>query len=129
MITCNILGVVPRTFAGPLLLSAACRLIGFVVSPFTTLAEHPLVVQFLARLVLLIFSWHAWFRLAHALDKTNDAFLGSYLLLITACQFHLPFYASRMLPNTFALVVVLHAYTEWIRGNVPRAASCLVIST
>ena len=122
-------GVVPRTFTGPILLSTACNIVGLIVSPVTTLSEHPLVVQFLARLVLLMANWHAWFRVARALDKRHDKWIGSYLLLITACQFHLPFYASRMLPNTFALVIVLHAYAEWLAGNVARAAACLVMAT
>ena len=129
-------GVVPRTFVGPFLLSTACRMIGFLVSPMTTLSEHPLVVQFLARLLLLMASWNAWFRLASALDRRqHDQHLGSYLLVVTACQFHLPFYASRMLPNTFALVIVLHAYAEWIQGTnnanatIKRAAACLVVAT
>jgi len=123
-------GVVPRTFTGPLFLSTACRVVSLIVSPITTLAEHPLTVQFLARLFLLMASWHAWFRLARALDKKRqNQWIGSYMLVITACQFHLPFYASRMLPNTFALVVILHAYTEWLAGNIGRAAACLVMAT
>lgn len=35
-----------------------------------------------------------------------------------------------MLPNTFALVVVLHAYADWLRQtNIARAATCLVVAT
>jgi alpha-1,6-mannosyltransferase len=121
-------GVVPRTFTGPLILAYISYFISWIASPIDTLS--PLQIQFLARLVLLTFSWHAWFRLARALDqKTRDLQIGSYLLIISACQFHIPYYASRMLPNTFALVLVLHAYAEWILGKYQRAAAGLVAAT
>lgn len=55
--------------------------------------------------------------------------VGPWLLLITACQFHIPFYASRMLPNTFALAVILHAYSFWLQGSIERAASLVVFVT
>ena len=118
-------GVVPRTFMGPLILASFCRLLTFVCHPCINLADYPMVIMFLARLFLLSFHLHAWFRLA----KIVGGYKGSYLLLITAVQFHVPFYASRMLPNTFALVVVLHAYADWISGNVDRAAAGLVAAT
>ena len=72
----------------------------------------------------------------------NDYFSseGSWLLVITACQFHMPYYGSRMLPNCFALVLVLQCYACWIKGaghqgqqsghlGVKTAASILVIAT
>jgi alpha-1,6-mannosyltransferase len=54
---------------------------------------------------------------------------GSWLLLITACQFHIPFYSSRMLPNVFALSVVLQSYACWVEGRIMPAASLLVSAT
>ena len=118
-------GVVPRTFTGPLILAASCRILTILCRPVVNLAEYPMFVMFLARFLLLAAHLHAWYRLARAVG----GYKGPYLLWITAAQFHVPFYASRMLPNTFALVVVLHAYTEWFSGNVERAAIGLVAAT
>lgn len=117
-------GVVPRTFLGPLILATICRIITTIASPLYTL--DPLQVQLLARGVLLLLTLQAWFRLA---STVPSQWKGTYLLLVTAIQFHMPFYASRMLPNTFALILVLHAYAEWFRGNIPRAAVLLVVCT
>ena len=118
-------GVVPRTFMGPLILAGCCRALTILCHPFLNLADHPTFVMFLARLLLWAVHLHAWYRLAKKVGGDK----GSYLLLLTAAQFHIPYYSSRMLPNTFALILVLHSYSEWIGGSIPRAAVALVAAT
>lgn len=36
-------------------------------------------------------------------------------VVLTMLQFHLPFYISRMLPNSFALILTNVAMADWIR--------------
>lgn len=124
-------GVVPRTFVGPLILATFCRIFTVILYPIYNLADHPLQVQLLARSLLLALVLHGWFRLAHAVGTKTSSSLwrGTYMLLVTAVQFHMPFYASRMLPNTFALWLVLHAHADWFQGNTKRAAMFLVATT
>jgi len=123
-------GVVPRTFFGPLILSTFLKIVAFVLRPFIVLQRHPLVVQALGRAILLVFNVHAHHRLAKAsnaiLNSSSDFLVGFYFLLITACQFHIPFYGSRMLPNSFALGLVVNAYAEWFRSK-PRNAIILMV--
>ena len=60
------------------------------------------------------------------IDTTSSHYYsseGSWLLVITACQFHMPYYGSRMLPNSFALVLVLQCYACWIYGSASSNAS------
>ena len=104
-----------------------------------------MLVQFLIRLELLLFNWMACTRLAKAVDfyfknqsssvqkRKSDTTIqsrtiGSYYLLITAAQFHIPFYSSRLLPNTFALLLVTNAYADWFRGYYKRTAMYLVFT-
>jgi alpha-1,6-mannosyltransferase len=54
---------------------------------------------------------------------------GAAFLLITALQFHLPFYASRPLPNTFALVPANVAHAYWLHGRHPQRAIALLAFT
>jgi len=136
-------GVVPRTFLGPLLLSWAVTLlrVPFLWVLSIDLLDHPLLVQTLARAILMAATCLSWCQLARAVDAKSTtssqavytaisySWTGTYLLLITACQFHMPFYASRMLPNTFALVVVLQALRAWLIGNSSKAAALLVFGT
>lgn len=87
-----------------------------------------MMMQFLSRFSLssiLAFSWNQFAWALH--HKARGA--GAWMLLITACQFHMPFYASRMLPNVFALAMVLNCYAAWMNDNVPRAATFLVVAT
>jgi len=126
-------GVVPRTFLGPLIIATVLKLLSMALRPFFHLDDHPLLVQSFARGILLLFNLHAHYRLAKAASAkftpSKGFLVGGYFLLITASQFHLPFYASRMLPNTFALGLVTHAYAEWIRSNFPRAIVLMVFCT
>ena len=52
------------------------------------------------------------------------AILGSTcakaFIVLTAVQFHLPFYMSRTLPNTFALAVVSFGTADWLEAKHPR---------
>jgi alpha-1,6-mannosyltransferase len=122
-------GVVPRTFLGPLVIATICQVIRWIQFLLVDISLRPELVQSLARLVLLLFNVAGFFAMARALDKkTANTTTGTYLLIITACQFHLPFYASRMLPNTFALCLTLQCYAAWLRGNCSIAAVYLVIA-
>jgi len=134
-------GVVPRTFTGPFILSFLCRILLFPCSVLNVDA-NPDFVQFLARFCLLSLNLWGWLRLALAVDRASlvspSPFLqkkeivmteGSWLLLITACQFHIPFYSSRMLPNSFALVLVLHSYSYWLEKKMSTAIAVIVFGT
>jgi alpha-1,6-mannosyltransferase len=126
-------GVVPRTFLGPLMISTALQTVAFALRPFFQLGDHPLLVQSLARFTLLLFNIHAHYRLAKAANTkfghSKDFRLGGSFLLITACQFHIPFYASRMLPNSFALGIVTHSYADWLDFNISRSVVLMVFCT
>ena len=54
---------------------------------------------------------------------------ATWHLLITSSQFHVMFYASRPLPNIFALTLALIAASYWLRGNTGKfiLASAFVI--
>ncbi len=142
------LSVVPRTFMGAFLLSSIAKTISFIIpKQILDLPSHPMLVQFVIRLELLLLSWLAHLRLSGSIARyfqrrmpqmnptaspvlhPPPIMISNYYLLITASQFHLPFYSSRLLPNTFALILATHAYADWFNDRPHRAAALLVIST
>lgn len=90
-------GVVPRTFIGPLYLTAIARpLISiFSLSRLTSL----LVVRGVLSATLCLTFVH----IRMSATRTFSARTGTLFMLLTAVQFHLAFYSSRLLPNMFAM--------------------------
>lgn len=147
--------MVPRTFLGAFILSSITRVISIIIpKQIYNLKSHPMTVQFLIRLQLLLFAWMAHVRLSKALERyfkdrhiqsssssslkeqytkisttQTSKFIANYYLLITASQFHLPYYASRLLPNTFATILVTLSYAAWFNNNPHFTAAYLVFTT
>lgn len=87
-------GVVPRTFIGPVLLAG-------ISEPFIKLFgfEH---AQFIVRAVLGLFNAAALLVMKQNVGRAFGVSTGRWYALLQASQFHVIFYASRMLPNMFA---------------------------
>lgn len=110
-------GVVPRTFLGPLAVSA-------VAYPFFTIMQligaRKLHVQILVRAVLSLAVITGLNSYKSAVISRLGRSVGWWLSVLTLSQFHLLFYASRPLPNIYALVIVLHALAAWLRAQHSR---------
>ncbi|KAI7885945.1 Alg9-like mannosyltransferase family-domain-containing protein [Mucor mucedo] len=102
-------GVVPRTFLGATILS----LIGWPFIHFFPLS--PIDEQVLVRIIL---SAGVVFSLGKFASGGVRSLFGSFTAQITiallVCQFHLVFWASRTLPNMFALPWVMMGLSHWL---------------
>jgi alpha-1,6-mannosyltransferase len=116
-------GVVPRTFLPPLALAAA-------VAPAAALAAALGLakwwVQLAARLCLGAASAASLSRVGRAVDSRFGKATGGLFALLCAAQFHLPFYASRTLPNTFALLFTNLSLALWLEGAAEPSLLVLV---
>lgn len=116
-------GVVPRTFLAPLALAAAS-------APFAAFARALGLgrgwTQLAARLALGGASSACLGRVGRALDARFGRSVGGLFALLCAAQFHLPFYASRTLPNTFALLCTNVSLGLWLDGAAEPALLALV---
>uniref|UniRef100_A0A1B6IWE4 Mannosyltransferase n=1 Tax=Homalodisca liturata TaxID=320908 RepID=A0A1B6IWE4_9HEMI len=105
-------GVVPRTFIGPLAVSALSSPVFLIIS---ALGFNKFTTQYLVRAVLgacVIWSLRK-FRMT--LQYLFGPELACWFIIITASQYHFMFYLSRPLPNIFALPLVLLALHCWLR--------------
>ncbi|ORZ41237.1 Alg9-like mannosyltransferase family-domain-containing protein [Catenaria anguillulae PL171] len=124
-------GVVPRTFLGALTVSG-------LVSPLLWTARHVLGVSSLMRqkmimlyaaratLGLLVTLSHLAFSIS-LFDLTSSLSTSAIYLLLTASQFHTTFWATRTLPNTFALIPTTLALAATIHKptSLPRITTTL----
>lgn len=116
--------MVDRTFLGALVVSA------FSYLPFKLalyLGSTKLVGLYISRLVLGILNLVPCVLLKSEVSRKLGKTVGLAFTLLTACQFHLPFYMSRTLPNTFALCVCLWAYYFWLKNKFKHVAGCVAL--
>nr|CAH0109712.1 unnamed protein product [Daphnia galeata] len=114
-------GVVPRTFLGPIAVSA-------VAAPFVSLF-HVLEIPKNASLYLVRSALGAlvlWplIKLRKRIQETLGQGTSNWFVFITVSQFHFLFYLSRPLPNTMALPLVLLAYYYWLGQQHGKFIAC-----
>lgn len=73
--------------------------------------------------------WLAMCRMHQAIRRQLGSTYAKAFIVVTAMQFHLPFYMSRTLPNTFALAVLGFAIADWIETKHPRRLIALLAFT
>jgi alpha-1,6-mannosyltransferase len=109
-------GVVPRTFVGPAITSAIVWPL-HVLSEFSRRASvHDAVAsQLLVRSALGLLFWFAYRSLREATAKRFSKRAGSMFGWLTFAQFHILYYCTRTLPNSFALVVTSVGFSLWLK--------------
>ena len=108
-------GVVPRTSIGALIIS----LLSTVPHELLRSLNAPKVYsQYLVRICLGILTFLCMRSFRSALvTRFRSKTAGDIFMLLTAAQFHLAFYASRSLPNTFSVQAVLLSYSLWMKSR------------
>ncbi|VDO95180.1 unnamed protein product [Heligmosomoides polygyrus] len=111
-------GVVPRTFAGPIYLA----LFGLPMRFVFHLANAPKFwMLFAVRFVLGMTVVLAFLNFVRAVRKHLGEETAMFLRIIVASQFHMLFYASRTLPNTFAMIFVLTVFHRCLENRYESA--------
>lgn len=116
-------GVVPRSCIG-------AALVALVAYPayllHVSLNLQKQVLLYVVRLILGVTCWLSMCGIQKAVQQCLGVTCASAFMLLCAIQFHLPFYMSRTLPNTFATAVLGFALADWVTGAHPRRLICLL---
>ena len=75
------------------------------------------------RAIFGIYLWLSFLYFKGAVARRYGSDTGTFLVLVTCCQFHLPFYLTRTLPNTFALALALLAWAQALQVGIWRGKS------
>ena len=119
-------GVVPRSFIGAIFVSICSLPYHLLLWYFKLPKEYSL---YIVRIVLGYITVNSIIDLkTSAESKFKVKNMGKMMLILTACQFHLPFYMSRTLPNVFALILFNHAYALWLRNQAFWCLSLIVVA-
>lgn len=109
-------GVVPRTFIGALALATAA-------APATLALQaaglSKLAILLTVRLTLGALTVSSLALLQRAVRRQFGGTTAAAFMLLTALQFHLPFYLSRTLPNILAMPLTNAGLAAWVGRGSP----------
>ncbi|KAI5800513.1 alpha-1,6-mannosyltransferase subunit [Pyronema domesticum] len=115
-------GAVPRSFLGPLVLA-------YISTPFIHLLRGHVSEQLIVRGTLALLSSLALGFYTTRIRRIKGPVVARFYQLLQLTQFHIPFYASRTLPNTFALILTLLADAGLISGTYTSQSMALGLMT
>ena len=118
-------GVVPRTFIGPLVLALFSSPLFLLLKSY----HDKVWTLYLVRIVLGLLNSFALSKFRKFLSRKFGHDVGVIFAILTCSQFHLLFYASRTLPNSFAFGLVILGLSHKFRGENGRGISLLVVAT
>nr|CAG4647835.1 EOG090X04MD [Moina brachiata]SVE92959.1 EOG090X04MD [Moina brachiata] len=121
-------GVVPRTFLGPLVVSA-------VSAPFVALSSvlgfSKFVSLYIVRSAIGCLVLLPLIKLRKRVAAVFGHETSVWFVLVTISQFHFMYYLSRPLPNTMALPLVLLAFNYWLEQKhgkfIVSSAAAIII--
>ncbi|KAF4677036.1 hypothetical protein FOL47_003769 [Perkinsus chesapeaki] len=122
-------GVVPRTFLGSMLLAIASwpavRVIDLIMGG---VVDNRILSLYVVRGVMAVAAAAALRRIRNACpDETKPALPVLITLCITGC-FHLSFYYTRLLPNSFGLILSSFALSLYLEGKRLSAMQVMVFT-
>jgi alpha-1,6-mannosyltransferase len=107
-------GVVPRTFLGALFVSIFAYLPSKLLETALVLSPSPVWNLYLCRGCLGLMVWFSLVHVRLAISRRYGGRVAFFFCLLLSLQFHLPFYSTRSLPNTFALLLANHSFALWL---------------
>ncbi|XP_076258255.1 alg12 alpha-1,6-mannosyltransferase [Rhynchophorus ferrugineus] len=107
-------GVVPRSFLGPLFISALAFPFVFILQ---CLEFNKFWSQYVVRFILALCVIYSFKKLSNTLSKQFGTRWLQWFIALTVTQSHFMFYMSRPLPNIMALPLVLLALDGWLRND------------
>lgn len=114
-------GVVPRTFVGPIIISAMAWPLHALSEVARRASIHDATAsQLFVRAALGLLFWLSYRAMRTAVAERFSKRVGSLFGWLTFAQFHLLFYCSRTLPNSFALAVTTLAFSLWLKVRTPH---------
>lgn len=115
--------VVPRTFWGSLVISGLTRFMMLITS-----VPNRFWLQYMSRGMLAALNLRALFRFRSAVAG-RDPLIGNLFTFFVLGQFHIVFYAGRMLPNMMAMPLVLESFTLILKSWIRTGLLVLAIAT
>ncbi|ERS99829.1 hypothetical protein HMPREF1624_03194 [Sporothrix schenckii ATCC 58251] len=113
-------GAVPRTFVGAVLLAGIGQPVIQLANSVGALMGGP-AAQTAVRGVLGLANAAAMVALSRSLGAACGPSAARWYVLLQASQFHVLFYASRTLPNTFAFFLTTYAFSFLLSPQGARA--------